>query len=199
MKSHDTTALLLIEIQNEFLSEGGIFYPMLRDVLEKNHVIDNLKRLIEVAQDKGMLIVHTPIQFSPDYREMGQSPYGIMKIVKDAGALIRGTWGTEIASFVSQDKDKIIVEGKSTIDAFSGTSLDKILRSHGVSRVALAGLLTNVCVESTMRSAYELGYKVFGITDACASISLRHHEDSVAHNWPMFSNPVTHAEFISQM
>lgn len=198
MESKNTTALVLVEIQNEFLSEGGILFPLLQGVLAKNRVVENLKHLIDGAREKGMLIVHTPIQFSPDYREMGSAPYGIMKIVKDTGALIQGTWGTEIAPVASRRDDDIVIDGKSSIDAFSGTNLDFVLRAHGITHIALAGQLTNVCIESTMRSAYERGYKVFGITDASATIGISQHEDSITHNWPMFSIPMTHAEFLAQ-
>jgi nicotinamidase-related amidase len=55
------------------------------------------------------------------------------------------------------------------IDAFAGTHLDFVLRSHGITSIALAGQLTNICIESTMRAAYDKGYRVIGITDASAT------------------------------
>ncbi|MBT9519755.1 MAG: cysteine hydrolase [Dechloromonas sp.] len=191
------TALVLVELQNEFLSEGGILNPLLKEVLDRNDVLNNLNRLIEGARAKGMLIVHSPIQFSPDYREMGTSPFGILQIVKDSNALVRGTWGADISPVISRHEDDIVIEGKSAIDAFSSTNLDFVLRPHGITTVALAGQLTNVCIESTMRSAYDRGYQVFGITDASATIGIKQFEDSVTNNWPMFSVPVTHAEFLA--
>jgi len=191
-------AIVLLELQNDFLSEGGKLYPLLKPVLEKHNVVANINRLIEGARTQGMLIVHTPIQFSPDYREMGHEPYGIMKIVKDVGALIRETWGTEIAAVIDRRNSDIVIDGKSSIDAFSGTNLDFVLRTHGITTVALAGQLTNICIESTMRAAYDKGYRVFGITDASATISLDQYRISVENNWPMFSMPVTHEEFFNR-
>jgi nicotinamidase-related amidase len=187
-----------MELQNDFLSEGGKLYPLLTSVLQENNVNKNLNRLIMDARAQGMLIVHTPIQFSPDYREMGHSPYGIMKVVKDAGALIRGTWGAEIAPFIDRQESDLVIDGKSSIDAFAGTNLDFVLRAHGITTVALAGQLTNICIESAMRSAYDKGYRVFGITDASATIDLEQYRFSVQNNWSMFSLPATHRKFLDQ-
>ncbi|MGB9128893.1 MAG: cysteine hydrolase [Thiobacillus sp.] len=189
------TAVVLIELQNDFLSEGGKLYPLMKPVLEAQNVIGNLKQLIHDARAQGMLIVHAPIQFSPDYREMGHSPYGIMQIVKNAGALVRDTWGTEIAPVFERHDSDVVIEGKSSIDAFAGTSLDFVLRSHGITHIALAGQLTNVCVESTMRAAYDKGYHVFGITDASATVGLEEYRNAVQNNWPMFSVPMTRQAF----
>jgi nicotinamidase-related amidase len=192
------TAIVLLELQNDFLSEGGKLYPLLKPVLEKHQVIANLNRLINGAREQGMLIVHTPIQFSPDYREMGHAPYGIMATVKDAGALVKKTWGSEIAPVIERRDSDIVIDGKSSIDAFAGTNLDFVLRAHGITTIALAGQLTNICIESTMRSAYDKGYRVFGITDASATIGLEQYRISVENNWPMFSLPVTQREFLEQ-
>ncbi|MGR9014974.1 MAG: cysteine hydrolase family protein [Gammaproteobacteria bacterium] len=193
------TAVVLLELQNDFLSEGGKLYSLLKPVLEKHRVIANLNSLIRGARAQGMLIVHTPIQFSPDYREMGHAPYGIMETVKDAGALVKGAWGSEIAPVIDRLDSDIVIDGKSSIDAFAGTNLDFVLRAHGITTIALAGQLTNICIESTMRSAYDKGYRVFGITDASATISLEQYRISVENNWPMFSLPVTQREFLEQV
>lgn len=194
-----STAVVLLELQNDFLSEGGKLYSLLKPVLEKHHVIANLNSLIKGAREQGMLIVHTPIQFSPNYREMGLASYGIMETVKDAGALVKGTWGSEIAPVIDRLDSDIVIDGKSSIDAFAGTNLDFVLRAHGITTIALAGQLTNICIESTMRSAYDKGYRVFGITDASATISLEQYRISVENNWPMFSLPVTQREFLEQV
>lgn len=190
------TAVVLLELQNDFLSEGGKLYPLIKPVLDAHDIVNNLARLIEGAREQGMLIVHAPIQFSPDYREMGNAPYGILQAVKNAGALVRGTWGAEIAPAFPLQKGDVVIEGKSTINAFASTNLDFVLRSHGITHIALAGQLTNVCIESTMRAAYDKGYDVFGITDASATLGLEEYNNAIRHNWPMFSLPVTQAEFL---
>ena len=67
-------------------------------------------------------------------------------------------------SFLLIDND-LLIDGKTSIDAVASTNLDFALRSLGVQTIALAGQLTNICIESTMRSAFDKGYKVIGITE----------------------------------
>ena len=192
------TAIVAIELQNDFLSDAGKLHSLLKEGLEQRNVVDNVINLISHARSLGMSIVHVPIQFSKDYRDMGHAPYGIMKIVKDSGALIKGSWGTEIPPAIKLSSHDIIVDGKSSIHAFAGTNLDYILRARGTSTIALIGQLTNICIESTMRSAYDKGYKVFGLTDATATIGHEQYHFSVQHTWPMFSVQTTCQQFLEE-
>jgi nicotinamidase-related amidase len=61
--------------------------------------------------------------------------------------------------------------------------------------VALAGFLTNCCVESTMRSAYERGYEVITLTDCVAGTSMEEHANAITYDYPMFSKPMTSVDF----
>ncbi|MCL1898451.1 MAG: cysteine hydrolase, partial [Micrococcales bacterium] len=93
----------------------------------------------------------------------------------------------------------IVLEGKRGLDAFASTNLDFILRSRGIQTVVLAGFLTNCCVESTMRSAYERGYEVITLTDCVAATSDEEHNNAIKFDYPMFSKPMTHSEFIEAL
>lgn len=194
--NNKNTALILLELQNDFLSDGGVIAPMLKEVIDEVNVINNLKGLIAGARQRDFMIIHVPIQFSDDYVEMGPSPQGILNIVKSAGALKSGTWGCEIADFAAPHPGEYVVKNKSNIDSFCGTNLDYYLRANGISNLAIAGQLTNICIESTMRTAYDKGYKVFGLTDCSATIGMSQYKSSIAHNWPMFSTPITHGNFL---
>ena len=92
-----------------------------------------------------------------------------------------------------------MIEGKRGLDAFASTNLDFILRSRGITTIALAGFLTNCCVESTMRSAYERGYDVITLTDCTATLSEEEQRFAVEKNFPMFSRPMTHDAFLDQL
>ncbi|MGV1008497.1 MAG: cysteine hydrolase family protein [Dermatophilaceae bacterium] len=70
-------------------------------------------------------------------------------------------------------------------------------RSKGIRTIALGGFLTNCCVESTMRSAYEKGFDVDTLTDCVAATSQEEHENAIAKDYPMFSHPVTSDEFLA--
>ena len=65
--------------------------------------------------------------------------------------------------------------------------------------VALAGFLTNCCVESTMRSAYERGFEVITLTDCVGATSMAEHDNAIAYDYPMFSKPMTADEFVAAL
>ncbi|MBL7256672.1 cysteine hydrolase family protein [Paractinoplanes lichenicola] len=76
---------------------------------------------------------------------------------------------------------------------------DFILRSKGIDTVILGGFLTNCCVESTMRSAYENGYRVITLTDCMAATSPEEHDNAIAYNFPMFSLPMESTEVVKAL
>ncbi len=84
------TAVVLIDVDNDFLSEDGKLNGAIKEVLDTNQVVANINKLINGARSVGAQIIHVPIVFSPDYREMGEEPYGIFKVVKDTWRL--STW-----------------------------------------------------------------------------------------------------------
>jgi nicotinamidase-related amidase len=81
----------------------------------------------------------------------------------------------------------LIVKGKVGLCGFASTNLDFVLRQNGIRNVVLGGFLTNCCVESTMRSAYELGYRVYTVQDCVAATSVEAQEATLKHNFGMFS------------
>jgi ureidoacrylate peracid hydrolase len=91
------------------------------------------------------------------------------------------------------------VEGKRGLCGFATTNLDFILRSRGISTIALGGFLTNCCVESTMRTGYEKGYDVVTLKDCTATLSEEEQRMAVEKNYPMFSRPMTHQEFLLEL
>ena len=93
----------------------------------------------------------------------------------------------------------IVIEGKRGLDAFGSTNLDFILRSKGITTVVLAGFLTNCCVESTMRSAYEKGFEVITLTDAVGATSEAEHANAIQYDYPMFSKPMAVADYVAAL
>ena len=86
-------------------------------------------------------------------------------------------------------KTDIVIKGKNGLCGFKTTNLNFILRQGGVQNVVLGGFLTNCCIESTMRNAYELGYKVYTMEDCCAATSVGAHKAAYEHTFGMFSVP----------
>jgi nicotinamidase-related amidase len=185
-----TTALLLIEYQNEFTSDGGVLHGAVAPVMDKTGMLPNTVALVEAARAAGVTIMHAPITFAPGYGELTRHPYGILKGVVDGNAFVKGTWGAAIVDDLTPAEGDILIEGKRGLDTFASTNLDFILRSKGIETVIIGGFLTNCCVESTMRSAYENGYRVITLTDCTAATSPEQHDNAIAYDFPMFSLPM---------
>ena len=99
--------------------------------------------------------------------------------------------GAEIVDTLAPQGGDIVVEGKRGLDTFATTNLDFILRSRGITTIALGGFLTNCCVESTMRTGYEKGYEVITLSDCVAATSPEEHENAIKFDYPMFSAVMT--------
>ena len=194
-----TTAVVLIEFQNDFTSEGGTLHGAVKGVMDGTHMLANTVETVNGARKLGATIVFMPISFTDDYHELTPNPYGILKGVVDSRSFRKGTWGAEIVDVLKPQPDDIIVEGKRGLCGFASTNLDFILRSRGIQTVALGGFLTNVCVESTMRTAYEKGYDVITLKDCTAALSEEEQRMAVEKNYPMFSRPMDHDEFIEEL
>ena len=184
------TAIVLIEYQNEFVSDGGALHNAVAPVMEKTGMLANTVALVDAARAAGVTIMHAPITFAPGYGELSRHPYGILKGVVDGNAFVKGTWGAAIVDDLTPAEGDILIEGKRGLDTFASTNLDFILRGRGISTVILAGFLTNCCVESTMRTAYENGYRVITLTDCTAATSAEEHDNAFAYDFPRFSLPM---------
>ena len=125
--------------------------------------------------------------------------HGILAGVKEGQAFTSGTWGSDFHSSLKPVSGDLVVKGKSGLCGFQSTNLNFLLSQHGIRNVAIGGFLTNCCVESTMRTAYESGYKVFTLRDCSAATSIAAHENAFEHNFGMFSIPTTSQEFMDQV
>ncbi len=194
-----TTAVVLIEYQNDFTTQGGALHEAVSEVMVGTDMLAHTGDLVKAARNAGATIMHAPIAFTEGYGELTNRPYGILKGVVDGQAFVKGSWGAQIIDELTPAAGDIVVEGKRGLDAFASTNLDFILRSKGISTVALGGFLTNCCVESTMRSAYENGYRVITLSDCVAATSVEEHQNALKYDYPMFSLPMTAAEFVSEL
>jgi ureidoacrylate peracid hydrolase len=117
----------------------------------------------------------------------------------DSKSFRKDTWGAEIVDVLEPEAEDIIVEGKRGLCGFASTNLDFILRNLNIKTIALGGFLTNCCVESTMRTGYEKGYNVITLKDCTAALSEEEQRLAVEKNYPMFSRPMDHNEFLAEL
>ena len=194
-----TTALVLIEYQNDFTSPGGVFHDAVAPVMESTDMLAKTVRLVAAARAAGLSILHSPITFEPGYFEITQHPYGILKGVVDNNAFVKGEWGAQIVDELKPQEGDIVIEGKRGLDAFASTNIDFILRSKGIKTIILGGFLTNCCVESTMRTGYEHGFNVVTLSDGTAATSQQEQDNAIAYDYGMFSQVMTVDEVIAAL
>ncbi len=193
-----TTAVVLIEYQNDFTTDGGVLHGAVSDVMAKTNMLANTRQVVDAARKAGATVMHAPITFAQGYGELTRHPYGILKGVVDGEAFVKGSWGAAIVDDLAPAEGDIVIEGKRGLDTFASTNLDFILRSKGIKTIVLGGFLTNCCVESTMRSGYENGYQVITLSDCVAATSVEEHENALKYDYPMFSQPMTSDELVKE-
>src|ERR1044072_2335842 len=194
-----TTALVLIEYQNDFTSEGGALNGAVAEVMDSTKMLANTKDVVDAARAAGVTVMHAPITFTEGYHEISAHPYGILKGVVDGNAFVKGSWGAAIVDELAPAEGDIVIEGKRGLDTFASTNLDFILRSKGITTIVIGGFLTNCFVESTMRTGYEHGYLVLTLTDCMAATSLEQHDNAITYDFPMFSRPTMSGDFIGEL
>ncbi|HSV65694.1 MAG TPA: cysteine hydrolase [Mycobacteriales bacterium] len=193
------TAVVLIEYQNDFTTEGGVLHGAVAEVMDKTGMLAHTVAVVEAARRSGATVMHAPITFVEGYHEISAHPYGILKGVVDGNAFVKGSWGAAIVDDLAPQGGDIVVEGKRGLDTFASTNLDFILRSKGITTIVLGGFLTNCCVESTMRTGYENGYRVITLTDCVAATSQAEHDNAISYDYPMFSVPATSEEVVAAL
>src|SRR5580693_3995267 len=146
------TALLVIDLQIDFLSPDGYFAHKGYDPAPLRAILPNVNRLIAAARTAGLLIVHTRQGHRADRADM--TPYGHWRRKRaglaDSSILLRGSPGFEITPEIAVADSDVIVD-KTANGAFTHTDLERILRARRISHLLFSGCTTDVCVHSTLR------------------------------------------------
>lgn len=179
------TALLVIDMQNDFCARGGLVDRGGRDVSAVADMAPRLARLVAGARKAGVLIIFVRCSYSTDRnaylsdvwleqaaRRQGDG-YTVTPVCKD------GTWGCDYFDDVRPEATDIIVV-KHRYSAFYGTDLELILRANGVRTVVLTGVSTHVCVETSARDAFVRDFYTVTVRDGTAAYSAQEHENALA-------------------
>jgi nicotinamidase-related amidase len=194
-----TTALLLVDPYNDFLSEGGKTWPRVKEIAEEVKLLDHLRELVAAARAKGIKVVFVPHRRHErgDYLNWRfATPY------QRAGAqrqiFEKGTWGGTFHDDFQPQRGDVVAQEHWGSSGFANTDLNVQLQQAGIERVILVGMIANTCIEATGRFAMELGYHVTLVRDATAAFS--HEAMHAAHeiNGPTFAHAIlTTAELIA--
>ena len=170
------TAVIVVDMQNAFVKEGGMFHRWGIDVSANQTVIEPIKQISSLARQKGCRVIYIAHRYSPDLRE-GGNPMSVNQIrsvslkyyrefpdMKNK-TIIRDTWGAAIIDELKPQEGDILVE-KPRYSAFFSTNLDIILRTYDLKYLLFTGVATNTCVEHSIRDAYNLEYLPILVSDA---------------------------------
>ena len=141
------TALLLIEYQNEFTSEGGKLHDAVKDTMASTNMLERSAKLAEDARKKGVTIIHAPITFKEDASDNPNKGLGILAGCATDKLFTEGTWNADFHESMKPATGDLVVENKKGLDAFPGTNLEALLKENKIETLALSGFLTNCCVE----------------------------------------------------
>lgn len=189
-----TTRLLVVDVQNDFLADGGWFDRLGEDMTLMRRAVDNVLEFIGVARAAGV----APIFIQAIYDEKWLSKPMLERhqlVGFDTRHCQSGTWGADFYRVDPREGDDIVV--KHRYSAFVGTDLDPLLRAQGVENLIVTGVTTNVCVESTARHAYMLDYHIVLVSDCTASYDERPHQGTLDNIRRAFGRVVTMEEITS--
>ena len=176
--SREATALLVIDMQNGFLDTAGSMATIGLPVQELQPAIDGCARLLEGARAAGIPVIHTRYVYEPDFSDGGLLPNELVPGMREANSLVRGTWDAEIVPPLAPLDGEIIID-KARPSAFYGTRLEPFLTSLGIRSLVLAGVTTNICVETTARDAGQRDYRTYVVSDATAEFEPARHDHAL--------------------
>jgi len=191
------TAVLFIEYQNEFTTEGGKLHGAVKGTM--GDMLATSADLATKARDAGATVIHAPIMFKEDASDNPNKGLGILAGCAGDKLFTEGSWNAEFCDAMKPAEGDVVVQGKKGLDAFPGTDLESKLREHGIQTIVLGGFLTNCCVESTMRTACEMGFNVITLTDCTATTSAEGQKGATEGTYGMFSKPMTAADFCATL
>ena len=139
----------------------------------QSRVIPNIQRLLATARQKGIELIHVRVASSTQDGRDSTLRYKAMGLRAP-----RDSKDAQILPEVAPQGDELVIS-KATSSAFNSTNIDRLLRNMGIRNLIMTGVVTNGCVESTARSAAELGYGVIVVEDATAAMAPQLHEHSI--------------------
>ena len=180
------TALLLLDLQNEMVdAKGKVGGGGLAKVVTERGVLDNARHALDAARSAKMDIVHVRLAFRPDYADALSVAPRVTRM-KENGAAIAGTWGTEFPELLAPRADELVIT-KQCVNPFFNTGLMTWLLHRGVQKLVFGGVVTNLVVEMTARAADDAGFALTVLEDCCAAPNPAWHAFSVENILPLFA------------
>jgi gluconolactonase len=162
------TALIIQDMQNDVIIEGGAFADSgAPEHAKQQNVVENVARLAAACREAGVPVIHIWYIVEPGATGLKQNA-PLFEGVKEANALVRGSWGAAPADGLEPQDGDHVVE-KMRMNGFFETRLDILLRGLGVDTLVITGAWTNMSIEHTARHGADAGYRVWVASDGTST------------------------------
>jgi len=168
-------ALVIIDMQRDFVDPGGFGEALGNDVSLLRKAIAPTRKVLDAARKKGILVVHTREGHRPDLSDLplakklrGRLKNGIGDPGPMGRILVRGEYGHDIVDALKPAAGEPVVD-KPGKGAFYATDLDSLLHNRGIRQLVVCGVTTEVCVNTTVREANDRGYDCLVLEDCVGS------------------------------
>lgn len=198
--STETSALILIDVLNDFLAEDGKLNESIEPMLTKLGTKANLLRLLTGARAAGLPVFYVP--HGIDANSFDDIPRILphMQFALDNQVFWKGSHGADFYEPLKPQPGDVIIKQHRQFNGFIGTDLDEKLRENGIQKVIFAGLTSHTCVEGTGRHAMEAGFHVTFLKDAVAEFDEPSHHGAIELSYPSFGHEVlTIDEFLPRI
>jgi len=181
----DRAALVIIDMQRDFLEPGGFGAMLGNDVGQLAGVVAPLKRLLAAARAAGLFVIHTREGHRPDLSDLpaakkrrGRGPLTIGDAGPMGRILVQGEPGHDIIPELAPIPGEPVID-KPGKGAFYATDLELILRNQGITQLIVTGVTTEVCVNTTAREGNDRGFDCLVVSDCTGSYFPEFHEQAL--------------------
>ncbi|MGH7057585.1 MAG: cysteine hydrolase [Acetobacteraceae bacterium] len=165
-----TAALIIQDLQNDVITEGGAFASSgAPKHAASQNIVANVSGLAKQARALAVPVIHVHYIVEPGARGLRLNA-PLFKGVKEANAVVRGTWGAAPVAGLEPQKGDFVVE-KVRMNGFFNTELESLLRGFGTETVIITGAWTNMSIEHTARHAADAGFEVIVASDGTSTIN----------------------------
>jgi ureidoacrylate peracid hydrolase len=171
-------ALLVVDMQNGFCHPNGSFPRIGMGLEGAGEAVRNAAVAVAQARRAAIPVVFTRHVYRPGRADEGAALVANSPALAGVNGLADGFWDAEVVDELGCGPEDLVVD-KVRFDAFQWTSLEPLLRGLGVRELAVCGVVTNLCVETTIRSAFMRDFPVTLLADCCAAKTRRLHDLSV--------------------